>query len=74
MNAKNAVNGAFLDPNAAGLDEETRRRRRALAKMQQMSPPQLLQLAVKAGIYTENGKVTAAYGADAEPSATRPTD
>ncbi len=40
-----------LDPEASGLDEPTRRRRRALAKMQQMSVTQLSIIAVKAGVY-----------------------
>ena len=63
-----------LDPNAPGLDEETRRRRRVLAKMQRMTPDQLFQLAVRAGIYTKDGKLTPPYRDDAAPSASRPTD
>jgi len=62
-----------LDPNAPGLDEETRQRRRVLAEMQQMSPEELHQAMVSAGIYTEDGKLTAPYRGD-EPSAYRPTD
>jgi len=63
-----------LDPDAPGLDEETRRRRRVLAEMQQMSAEEIFQLAVRAGIYTEDGQLTPPYRDDAEPSASRPTD
>jgi hypothetical protein len=63
-----------LDPQAPGLDEATRLRRRALAKMQEMSGPELFALAVRAGIYTEAGNLTAPYREDAEPSASRPRD
>src|SRR5579872_4589946 len=42
-----------LDPQAPGLDDATRVRRRALAKMQEMSGRELFALAVRAGIYTE---------------------
>lgn len=62
-----------LDPNAPGLDEETRQRRRVLAEMQQMSPEELHQAMVSAGIYTQDGELTAPYRGD-EPSAYRPTD
>jgi hypothetical protein len=64
-----------LDPNAPGLDEATRQRRRALAEMQRMSPKQLLALAVRAGIYTKAGKLTRHYrSTDANISKHRPTD
>ena len=63
-----------LDPNAPGLDEMTRLRRTALARMQQMSTDQIFQLAVRAGIYTPDGQLTEHYCDDAEPSASRPTD
>jgi hypothetical protein len=63
-----------LDPNAPGLDDETRRRRRVLADLQGMSPKQIFELAVRAGIYTKSGKLTKHYRDDAEPSASRPTD
>ncbi len=63
-----------LDPKAPGLDDETRRRRRVLAEMQRMSPEELFQLAVRAGIYTKKGKLTKNYRDDASPSACRPTD
>jgi hypothetical protein len=62
-----------LDPEAPGLDEDTRRRRRALLKMQQASVEEIFQAAVRAGIYTEDGKLTPPYCGD-EPSAHRPTD
>ena len=52
---------AKLDPKAPGLDAETRRRRVALAKMQQMSLDNLAALAVRAGIYTKKGRLRAAY-------------
>jgi len=63
-----------LDPEAPGLDEDTRRRRRVLAEMEQMSADELVQLAVRAGILTEDGQLTPPYRDDAEPSACRPTD
>lgn len=63
-----------LDPQAPDLDEETRKRRRALARMQKMSPQDLLDLAIRAGIYTSDGALAAPYRADADPSATRPED
>jgi hypothetical protein len=50
-----------LDPEAKGLDEGTRQRRRTLAKMQGMSAKSLFALAVRAGIYSKNGQLTAAY-------------
>lgn len=60
-----------LDPEAPGLDEDTRRRRRALAKMQQMSTEELFGVMVRAGIYTPDGKLTAPY-LRTEPSLYRP--
>jgi hypothetical protein len=63
-----------LNPDAPGLDEATRQRRRALAKLQQMTARQVFDLAVRAGIYTKDGELTPAYASDAEPSASRPTD
>jgi hypothetical protein len=63
-----------LDPEAPGLDEDTRRRRRVLAEMEQMTPDECFQLAVRAGILTEDGQLTPPYRDDAEPSACRPTD
>ena len=62
-----------LDPEAPGLDEETRRRRRALAKLQQLSVDEFFQFLVQVGIYTEDGQLTPPYRND-EPSACRPTD
>lgn len=58
-----------LDPDAPGLDEMTRKRRRALVSMQQMSTEELFRLAVRAGIYTKKGKLTKFYRQDAERSA-----
>ena len=71
--SRRALAPRMLDPEAPGLDDETRRRRRALAKMQQLSVEELFQIAVSAGIYTEDGELTAPYRSD-EPSAYRPMD
>lgn len=62
-----------LDPEAPGLDEDTRRRRRILAETANMSVEEMFALAVRAGIYTEDGELTPPYRND-EPSACRPTD
>jgi hypothetical protein len=50
-----------LDPDAPGLDEDTRRRRRVLAEMTKMTPHELLDLAVRAGIFTPEGEFTESY-------------
>ena len=63
-----------LDPDAPGLDDMTRRRRKVLAEMEQMPTEEIFQLMVRAGIYTEDGQLTEQYRDDAEPSASRPTD
>lgn len=63
-----------LDPNAPGLDEMTRRRREALAKLQRLPTPEVFRLAVRAGIYTEDGRLTPPYDSAAGPSSSRPTD
>jgi hypothetical protein len=63
-----------LDPDAPGLDEDTRRRRRVLAEMEQMSADELVELAKDAGILTADGQLAPQYRDDAEPSACRPTD
>jgi hypothetical protein len=63
-----------LDPKAPGLDEATRRRRETLAALEAMSSKQVLRMAIKAGIFTESGKLTKRYRDDAEGSATRPSD
>ena len=63
-----------LDPEAPGLDEDTRRRRRVLAEMERMSADELVSLAVRAGILTQDRKLAPPYREDAEPSACRPTD
>jgi hypothetical protein len=62
-----------LDPEAPGLDEDTRERRRALVKLQQLSTEELFQFLVEVGIYTEDGALAPPYCSD-EPSAYRPTD
>ncbi len=64
----------MLDPDAPGLDDETRSRRRALAELGSMTPDELFEVAVRAGIYTKDGELTAPYRDDGEPSAHRPTD
>jgi len=53
-----------LDPEAPGLDEDTRRRRRLLAEMLRMSPEELRDLAVRAGILTPEGELTEPYKDD----------
>lgn len=63
-----------LDPDAPGLDEDTRQRRRALVELQKLSTEELFQVAVRAGIYTEDGQLAPPYRDDGEPSACRPTD
>jgi hypothetical protein len=69
----NGKNRLTLDPEAPGLDEETRRRRRSLARLQQLSDDDFFQFLVRVGIYTEDGQLTPPY-CDDEPSACRPTD
>ncbi len=68
-----AVASHALDPNAPGLDEETRQRRRVLAQLRNMSLAELDPVMVRAGIFTEDGQLTEPYRND-EPSASRPTD
>jgi hypothetical protein len=63
-----------LDPDAPGLDEDTRKRRRALAALAAMTTEEQFQVAVRAGIYTPDGQLTEPYRDDGEPSACRPTD
>jgi hypothetical protein len=43
------------------LDRDTLARRRVLANMKKMSPEKILAIAVRAGIYTKDGKLTRAY-------------
>ncbi len=64
----------MLDPDAPGLDEDTRQRRRSLVELQKLSVLDLFQVAVRAGIYTEDGQLTPPYRDDGDPSACRPTD
>ncbi len=62
-----------LDPEAPGLDEDTRVRRRVLARMQQMSHAEFHQILVHAGIYNTDGTVAEPYtvpGSDYRESAT----
>lgn len=62
-----------LDPEAPGLDEETRERRRALLELTQLPIDELFQVAVRAGIFSPDGELTEPYRST-EPSACRPTD
>jgi hypothetical protein len=62
-----------VDREAPGLDEETRRRRRVLSQLHTLTVEDLFRLMVRAGIYTEDGQLTAPYRSE-EPSASRPTD
>jgi hypothetical protein len=55
-----------LDPEAPGLDEETRMRRRILQEMQKMTNEERFQAAVDAGILTPDGRLTPPY-ANPEP-------
>ncbi|EYF06402.1 hypothetical protein [Chondromyces apiculatus] len=72
MSRKSAKKKAL--PKPENLDAETRARRQVLAEMREMTPQQLFELAVRAGIYTKDGKLTPPYRDDAPPSACRPTD
>lgn len=54
----------LLDPEAPGLDADTRFRRQQLAAMAKMSPDELRALAVRAGILTPEGELTAPYQDD----------
>ncbi len=56
------------------LDPETKRRREILAKAKKMSADELVQIAIRAGILTEDHELAEPYRDDAEPSACRPTD
>jgi hypothetical protein len=46
----------------------------ALERLSKLSVDEIAAIAVKAGIYTPDGQLTANYRDDAEPSASRPTD
>ena len=50
-----------LPPDAPGLDRATRERRQALAELQKMPAKEIFQLAVEAGIYAPDGKLTKDY-------------
>jgi len=56
------------------LDSATRARHAVLAEMRKMTSEELFGLAVRAGIYTKQGKLTRPYRDDTAPSASRPTD
>jgi hypothetical protein len=66
-------------PTDADDDESWRDRvspegRRHLEVLKKMSTEQILAIAVRAGISTPDGQLTANYRHDAEPSVCRPTD
>lgn len=63
-----------LDAAAPGLDDLSRRRRRVLAGLVRARTDQVFEIAVRAGIYTSDGELTADYRDDAEPSSSRPSD
>jgi hypothetical protein len=48
--------------------------RRHIEALKKMSTEQILAIAVRAGISTPDGQLTANYRHDAEPSVCRPTD
>ena len=48
--------------------------RRVLAYLSSRTIDEICDIAVRAGIYTPDGQLTANYRDDAEPSASRPTD
>jgi hypothetical protein len=48
--------------------------RRHIEALKKMSDEQILAIAVRAGISTPDGQLTANYRHDAEPSVCRPTD
>jgi hypothetical protein len=53
---------SVLDPEAPGLDEETRRRRRVLASLHELPVEELSKLMVRSGIYTEDGELCSPAG------------
>jgi hypothetical protein len=73
MRSTKASKQVRLPPDAPGLDEDSRRRRRALAEMQEMSSDELFALAVRAGIYTHDGKLTPPYRQNAKRGVLRRT-
>jgi hypothetical protein len=43
------------------FDAATQARRAVLSKMEKMTPKEVFEVSVRAGIYTKSGKLTAAY-------------
>ena len=72
MRAKKAKK--VLSERRDWLDPTSKARSEALAEMRKMTPQQLFELAVRAGIYTKDGMLTPPYRDDGPPSACRPTD
>jgi hypothetical protein len=68
MSSGDARKPVDLDPEAPGLDEDTRRRRRALAELMRLTPREAFELAVRAGILTPDGELTEPYRTDPDPS------
>jgi hypothetical protein len=52
---------------ATKIDAATKARRAVLAGMKRMSPEELFELAVRAGIYTKKGNLTRAYRDESAP-------
>ncbi len=65
---------AKFERKTTGVDASLAAVRRATAKLGKMSPDEIFSLAVRAGIYTKDGRLTPPYRDDAGPSACRPTD
>jgi hypothetical protein len=55
------------------VDEDIRPLHEAIQDMLKMPPKEIFAIAVRAGIYTEDGQLTPPYRDDAPPSACRPT-
>lgn len=61
-------NGDRISSIAPPLDQATRRRRDVLAKLREMSRGEFRAAAVKAGIYTSDGKLSERYRLPGERS------
>lgn len=54
----------LLSPDEPGLDFKTKQRRTVLQEFQLMSPEEIFQLAVDAGIYDADGNLTKEYASN----------
>ena len=54
-------------PRRVTVDPATKARREVLAAMEKMSGTQLLDLAIRAGIYTKDGQLTPPYREETTP-------